>query len=150
MPDNRFIRYRFSVPKADKAVTQWAEAQANLSMSLRTLIRESIRQHGVIDATCMPVTPGTPPEVRPAEPRAARQEAPAPQPAPAAPVVAPPPVQVRPVPQAPVQYATHPQVPAPAPAPAPVPPVQEPPAASPQPFQRPMDDSELENMLGIS
>ena len=150
MPDNRFIRYRFSVPKADKAVTQWAEAQANLSMSLRTLIRESIRQHGVIDATCMPVTPGTPPEGRPAEPRAARHEAPAPQPAsiPAAPAVAPPPVQVQPIPRAPVQYAAPPQ--APAPAPVPQAPVQERPAASPPPFQRPMDDSGLENMLGIS
>ena len=148
MPDNRFIRYRFSVPKADKAVTQWAEAQANLSMSLRTLIRESIRQHGVIQPLTVRKLSSGYYQIIAGERR--WHEAPAPQPAsiPAAPAVAPPPVQVQPIPRAPVQYAAPPQ--APAPAPVPQAPVQERPAASPPPFQRPMDDSELENMLGIS
>lgn len=55
MPDNKFVRFRFSVPKADQDVLAWAEEQANLSISLRTLIRDSIRTHGIVDATCLPV-----------------------------------------------------------------------------------------------
>lgn len=50
-----FTRYRFSVPLEDTSVREWIDAQANLSHSLRTLIRDSIRKHGMMDATCLPV-----------------------------------------------------------------------------------------------
>lgn len=50
-----FKRYRFSVPNADESVTEWIEAQSNLSFSIRVLIRDFIRVHGKVDATCAPV-----------------------------------------------------------------------------------------------
>lgn len=55
MNEDSFKRYRFSVPKADVSVTEWINAQANLSFSLRQLIKEHIVQHGVVDVTCMAV-----------------------------------------------------------------------------------------------
>lgn len=45
-------RYRFTVPLADESVLEWCENQANLSFSLRTLVREYIAKHGMTDATC--------------------------------------------------------------------------------------------------
>lgn len=49
------VRYRFSVPKADESVNSWIDAQGNLSHSIRTLIKEHIKKHGIMDATCTPV-----------------------------------------------------------------------------------------------
>ena len=45
-------RYRFTVPLADESVLEWCENQANLSFSLRMLVREYIAKHGMTDATC--------------------------------------------------------------------------------------------------
>lgn len=47
-----FDRFRFSVPKADVSVLSWIESQANLSSSIRTLIRNRIAEHGMSDVTC--------------------------------------------------------------------------------------------------
>lgn len=46
-------RYRMSVPEEDVAVIQWVEAQANLSFSLRSIIKDYISNYGISDATCM-------------------------------------------------------------------------------------------------
>ena len=54
MPDS-FKRYRFSVPIEDKSVTQWISAQANLSHSIRELIKTAIRCNGYSDVSCYPV-----------------------------------------------------------------------------------------------
>lgn len=56
MSDESFKRYRFSVPKADASVNEWIEKQANLSYSLRALIRNRIMEHGMTDPTCDNVT----------------------------------------------------------------------------------------------
>lgn len=48
-------RYVFSCPDADVSVQTWLLAQSNVSASLRTLIREAIRQYGNTDITCLPV-----------------------------------------------------------------------------------------------
>lgn len=48
-------RFRFSVPTADVSVLQWMDAQDYPSVSLRTLIKNYIQEHGITDATCMPV-----------------------------------------------------------------------------------------------
>lgn len=45
-------RYRFSVPEGDKSVHNWIASQANLSFSLRTLIKNCISQMGYVDVTC--------------------------------------------------------------------------------------------------
>lgn len=50
-----FRRLRFSVPNADVSVIEWIDAQANLSASIRELIKDSIRRNGIMDATCMRV-----------------------------------------------------------------------------------------------
>lgn len=55
MSEDSFKRYRFSVPKADVSVDNWIKAQSNLSYSLRELIKSHIREHGITDATCIPV-----------------------------------------------------------------------------------------------
>lgn len=55
MSEESFKRYRFSVPKADISVDNWIKAQSNLSYSLRELIKAHIREHGITDATCIPV-----------------------------------------------------------------------------------------------
>lgn len=47
-----FDRFRFSVPKADVSVLSWIESQANLSSSIRTLIRNRIAECGMTDVTC--------------------------------------------------------------------------------------------------
>ena len=54
VPEN-FKRYRFSVPNADISVTQWIEAQSNLSYSIRELIKTAIRCNGFTDVSCYPV-----------------------------------------------------------------------------------------------
>lgn len=54
MPES-FKRYRFSVPNADESVTQWIEAQSNLSHSIRELIKMAIRCNGYSDVSCYPV-----------------------------------------------------------------------------------------------
>lgn len=54
LPEN-FKRYRFSVPNADTSVTQWIEAQSNLSYSIRELIKTAIRCNGFTDVSCYPV-----------------------------------------------------------------------------------------------
>lgn len=48
-------RYVFSCPEADLSVQTWLQSQSNVSASLRTLIREAIRQYGNTDITCLPV-----------------------------------------------------------------------------------------------
>lgn len=48
-------RYRLSVPKEDIPVMQWLDAQVNISVSLRTLIRDDIAKNGYTDATCRDV-----------------------------------------------------------------------------------------------
>lgn len=125
MPENKFVRFRFSVPRMDQDVLAWAQAQANLSISLRALIRDSIRTHGVVDATCLPVTPArasteaavpaapVSEPIRPKmRPRAAAQEAPAPAPRTSDAVPAP-----EPAPIAPPQERTPPRTANPGPAP---------------------------------
>lgn len=47
-----FERFRFSVPKADVSVLTWITSQANLSQSIRTLIRNRIAECGMSDVTC--------------------------------------------------------------------------------------------------
>lgn len=49
---DNFKRFRFSVPNADESVLEWINAQANLSYSLRYIIKESISKNGISDATC--------------------------------------------------------------------------------------------------
>lgn len=48
-------RYRFAVPSADESVHKWLEAQLNLSVSLRLLIKEDIIRNGCTDVTCRAV-----------------------------------------------------------------------------------------------
>ncbi|MGP0223864.1 hypothetical protein [Paenarthrobacter sp. NCHU4564] len=48
-------RYRLNVPRADEAVVAWMELQDNQSLSMRTLIRESIERHGYVDIVNRPV-----------------------------------------------------------------------------------------------
>lgn len=48
-------RYRLSVPVEDKLVNKWLSVQANISWSIRVLIREQIRNAGITDVTCGPV-----------------------------------------------------------------------------------------------
>lgn len=55
--DEKYFRYRLSVPIEDKDVIAWINAQDSVSFSLRTLIRQSISNDGIIDITCKPVTP---------------------------------------------------------------------------------------------
>lgn len=55
MSEENFVRHRFSVPKADESVTEWIAHQSNLSFSIRFLIKDYIRVHGMTDATCAPV-----------------------------------------------------------------------------------------------
>lgn len=50
-----YKRYRFNVPYADESTIAWAEAQVNLSTSLRQLIRAEIERSGYVDAMCTPV-----------------------------------------------------------------------------------------------
>ena len=53
MGDDKNIRHRFTVPKDDKQVEDWIQAQSNLGFSLRVLIRAFVRSYGYRDATCM-------------------------------------------------------------------------------------------------
>ena len=46
------VRYRFAVPEQDVSVHDWIQAQMNLSMSLRLLIKEDILRNGCTDMTC--------------------------------------------------------------------------------------------------
>lgn len=63
-------RYRFSVPKNDDPVIHWLSVQANVSYSLRTLIRDSIARQGYVDITC-----GEPSSKSPGRPRKSQQDA---------------------------------------------------------------------------
>lgn len=68
-PDN-LKRYRFSVPKNDDPVIHWLSVQANVSYSLRTLIRDSISRQGYVDITC-----GEPSAKSPGRPKKLQQDA---------------------------------------------------------------------------
>lgn len=56
--DDRY-RARLSIPAADAQCIAWIKAQADLSSSVRALIRESIKAHGIVDVDCLPVETGT-------------------------------------------------------------------------------------------
>lgn len=68
-------RYRFSVPNEDESTQRWLDAQQNLSLSLRLIVRRQIEREGYIDVACRPVEqlprrgrpPGSVSEVDPAE-----------------------------------------------------------------------------------
>jgi hypothetical protein len=55
VPRPQSRRFRVSVPEADESVLAWIGAQSDLSVSVRSLIREAIERHGYRDATCYPV-----------------------------------------------------------------------------------------------
>lgn len=48
-------RYRFSVPNEDESTQRWLDAQQNLSLSLRLIVRKQIEREGYIDVACRPV-----------------------------------------------------------------------------------------------
>ena len=48
-------RYRFSVPNEDESTQRWLDAQQNLSLSLRLIVRRQIEREGYIDVACRPV-----------------------------------------------------------------------------------------------
>lgn len=52
-------RYRVSVPPNDKTVLEWIKAQSNLSFSFRELVKDFVGTYGIVDVTCMNVTPGS-------------------------------------------------------------------------------------------
>lgn len=52
-------RYRVSVPPNDKTVLEWIKAQSNLSFSFRELVKNFVSIYGIVDVTCMDVTPGS-------------------------------------------------------------------------------------------
>ena len=54
-------RFRISVPETDKEVLAWIDAQANLSFSLRLLMREAMRLSGEQDISCTQFTFRNPP-----------------------------------------------------------------------------------------
>ena len=56
MANVSYKRYRFNVPDGDESTLKWCEAQVNLSMSLRHLIRTAIERDGYVDAMCTPVS----------------------------------------------------------------------------------------------
>lgn len=47
--------YRFSVPGADADVIAWIEAQDNLGVSLRCIIKASVQKDGIVDVFCKPI-----------------------------------------------------------------------------------------------
>lgn len=47
-----YRRLRFSVPVEDVSVLEWIAYQANMSASIRALIKDEIRRNGITDATC--------------------------------------------------------------------------------------------------
>ena len=49
------LRYRLKVPESDASVIAWMNAQSELSISLRLLIKEDIIRNGFTDVTCRPV-----------------------------------------------------------------------------------------------
>lgn len=49
------LRPRLTVPLADVSVVEWIEAQENLSVSFRLLVRDWIRRNGMTDPACHPV-----------------------------------------------------------------------------------------------
>ena len=52
------VRRRLSVPYEDESVIRWLDCQVNMSVSLRSLIREDIRKNGYTDVTCREVVQG--------------------------------------------------------------------------------------------
>jgi len=49
-------RKRISIPKADKSVLEWWEAQKDPGLSVRLLIRTEIERSGNLDVAFRPVT----------------------------------------------------------------------------------------------
>lgn len=49
-------QFKVSYPSADKQVSDWINAQHNLSASVRMLIKTYVAKHGFTDATCQPLT----------------------------------------------------------------------------------------------
>lgn len=74
-PKRNVSRYRLSVPEADAAVNAWIEKQDNLSVSLRYVIKEAIRNHGMTDVMCMDL-PGDTGMIMQCEPVAVETSAP--------------------------------------------------------------------------
>ncbi|MYR58909.1 hypothetical protein GTY54_22585 [Streptomyces sp. SID625] len=128
-------KVRWTVPAADTSVIEWLNEQADISQSIRLLIRESIQRDGYIDVYYKPVEQlprrGRPP-LESIEPReddeAATQRRPAarpvqPQPQPVvtdqADVEKPAPVAQPELAPAPVETAEEPAANAPSPAPGP-------------------------------
>lgn len=66
-PEN-LLRFRLTVPAGDVTVLEWIEKQYNVSQSIRQLIREFVREHGLIDATCIAVEQEPPRQRAPQEP----------------------------------------------------------------------------------
>lgn len=52
---DKLLHYRISVPKDDQTVAQWMEKQYNISISIRQLVRAFVREHGLVDITCIDV-----------------------------------------------------------------------------------------------
>ena len=44
-------RYRISIPDSDIAVWKWCDMQDSVSFSIRTIIKEYIKENGMVDAT---------------------------------------------------------------------------------------------------
>ncbi len=57
--DSKSIRYHFSAPAADTQISEWAEHQHNLSISIRLVLKDFIARHGLIDVSCLPIMPLT-------------------------------------------------------------------------------------------
>ena len=55
MKGKRAKQYHFTVPLNDTDVKEWISLQANLSVSVRMLIRESVKREGFVDVFCKPV-----------------------------------------------------------------------------------------------
>lgn len=47
--------YKIDVPNGDTTVNEWMSLQDDPSASVRLLIRQHVKQNGMVDITCMPV-----------------------------------------------------------------------------------------------
>lgn len=61
--NEKYKRFRLSVPWGDETVLGWCRAQVNLSYSLRMLIKDYVAKNGFADPTC-----GEPPRKSPGRP----------------------------------------------------------------------------------
>lgn len=59
------IRKRFSYPASDHIVSDWIEAQDNLSLSLRLMIHDEVKAHGLQDRVNRVGAPAANPAVSP-------------------------------------------------------------------------------------